>query len=307
VIALTLPFLWLTPAAAAGIGGWPLTVSALLGGFLFGFGAAINGACAYSTMARLVEGEVRMAVSIGGFAIGTMIFLALLDLEWLARPAKTPALIGSALSFALILSLLLLAWAVYEVPRIWRHRPKHLRVTEIILAPQYRLSSAALLIGIASAVIFVAVGSPGYTITLQNMVQGLIGMGTLPPATRGIVMLAALAGMLASTVQRGSFCLDWRPQRSWLRNIFGGALMGLGASMVPGGNAVLVLYAIPSFSPHALPAYGALIVGAAAGLLALKHLAGLDTRVVCRNDIYRAELQPRGSILNSHPPSARRE
>ena len=139
------------------------------------------------------------------------------------------------------------------------------------------------------------------------MVQGLIGKGALPAASRTIVMLAVLAGMLVSTLQRGSFRLDWRPQASWLRNIFGGALMGLGAAMVPGGNAVLVLYAIPSFSPHALPAYAALIVGAAAGLLAMKHLAGLDTRVVCRNDIYRAELQPVGSILNSHPPSVSRE
>jgi hypothetical protein len=302
VIALTLPFLWLVPGAAAAVGGWPLTASALLGGFLFGFGAAINGACAYSTMARLVDGEVRMAVSIGGFAIGIVTFLALVDLEWLTRPAKTPALIGSALDFAFVICLALAAWAIYEVPRIWRQRPKHLRVTQMILAPQYRLSTAALLIGIASAAILLLVGSPGYTITLQNMVQGFIGVGAMPAAARGFVMLAALAGMLASTLQRGSFRLDWRPQISWLRNVFGGALMGLGAAMVPGGNAVLVLYAIPSFSPHALPAYGALIVGAAAGLLALKHLAGFDTSVVCRNDIYRAEAQPAGSMLNSHAP-----
>ena len=307
VIALTLPFLWLMPTAASQIGGWQLTVISLLGGFLFGLGAAINGACAYSTMARLVDGELRMLVSIGGFAVGVATFLALVDLEWLARPAKAPALLGSALSFALFISLALAAWAIYEVPRLWRQRPKHLRVTHRVLAPQYRLSTAALLIGIASAAILLLIGSPGYTLTLQNMVQGLIGVGAMPAATRTIVMLAALAGMLASTLQRGSFRLDWRPQASWLRNIFGGALMGLGAALVPGGNAVLVLYAVPSFSPHALPAYGALIVGAAAGLLALKHLAGLDTRVVCRNDIYRAEIQPVGSILNSHPPSASRE
>lgn len=300
VIALTLPFLWLMPATATAIGGWQLTAATLLGGFLFGLGAAINGACAYSTMARLVDGEVRMAVSIGGFAIGVFAFLTLVDLTWLARPAQAPALIGSALDFALLISLLLLAWAIYEVPRIWRQRPKHLRVRQMILSPQYRLSTAALLIGIASAAIFFAVGSPGYTLTLQNMVQGLLGVGAMPAATRTIVMLAALAGMLFSTLQRGSFRLDWRPQRAWLRNIFGGALMGLGAAMVPGGNAVLVLYAIPSFSPHALPAYAALIIGAAAGLLVLKYLIGLDTRVACHNDIYRAEVQPHGSILNSH-------
>ncbi len=301
VIALTLPFFWLMPAAASHIGGWQVTAATFLGGFLFGLGAAINGACAYSTMARLADGEVRMAVTIGGFAIGIVTFLALVDLEWLARPAKAPALLGSVLTFALLISAVLLAWALYEVPRIWRLRPRHLGLKDLILAPQYRLSTAALLIGIASAVVFLLIGTPGYTITLQNLVQGAIGMGALP-TLRGVIVLAVLAGMLASTLQRGSFRLDWRPQRSWLRNIFGGALMGLGTAMVPGGNAVLVLYATPSFSPHALPGLAALIVGAGAGLLAMKHIAGIDTRVVCRNDIYRAEAQPRGSILNSHAP-----
>jgi len=302
VIALTLPFFWLVPAAAAGIGGWQVTAATFLGGFLFGLGAAINGACAYSTMARLADGEVRMAVTIGGFAVGVVTFLALVDLQWLARPAKAPALLGSVLTFALLVSAVLLIWALYEVPRIWRHRPRHLNLKHMILAPQYRLSTAALVIGIASAVIFLLIGTPGYTITLQNLVQGVVGMGEFP-AARGFIVLAVLAGMLVSTLQRGSFRFDWRPQRSWLRNVFGGAMMGLGGAMVPGGNAVLVLYASPSFSPHALPGLAALIVGAGAGLLAMKHIGGVDTRVVCANDIYRAEAQPRGSILNSHRPT----
>lgn len=306
VIALTLPFLWLMPAAAAGIGGWPLTVSALIGGLVFGFGAAINGGCAYSTMTRLVDGEVRMALSIGGFAAGIFTYLLLVDVKWLTKPTPAPALIGSVLTFALLLSAVLLVWAIYEVPRIWRDRPRHSRLQDMVLATQYRLSTAALVIGISGTVIFLLIGSSGYTITLQNLVQGLVGAGTLPSPARGLLLLAVLAGMFASTWQRGSFRLDWRPRFSWLRNIFGGALMGLGTAMLPGGNDALVLYGIPSFSPHALPAYAALIIGAAIGLLAMKHLGGIDTRVVCSNDIYRAEAQPRGSILNSHPPSASR-
>lgn len=302
VIALTIPFLWFAPAAAAGIGGWPLTISALSGGLLFGFGAAINGGCAYSTMTRLMDGEVRMAVSIGGFALGILTFLTLADARLLARPAPTPALIVSVLDFALLLSAILLAWAIYELPRIWRQRPKHLHLKHMILSPHYRLSTAALLIGISGTAIFLLIGSPGYTLTLQTIVQGLVGSGTFPAAARGILLLAVLAGMLISTLQRGSFRLDWRPQWSWLRNIGGGVLMGLGTAMLPGGNDALILYGIPSFSPHALPAYAALLIGAAAGLLAMKHLAGINTKVVCSNDMYRAEAQPHGSILNGHVP-----
>lgn len=301
VMVLTLPFVWLMPAAAGGISGWSLTLPALAGGLLFGFGAALNGACAYSTMTRLMDGELRMATTIGGFAAGTTTFLILAEMEWLARPKPAPALLGAGLTVAMLLSLALLAWGIYELPRVWRNRPKHLRIKQMVLSPQYRLSTAAIVIGITGALVLLLIGSPGYTITLQNIVQSLLG-GHAPSAIRGVLLLSVLAGMLASTLQRGSFRLDWRPQRSWLRNIFGGALMGLGTAMLPGGNDALVLYGIPAFSPHALPAYGALLLGAAIGLLAMKHIAGINTRVVCSNDIYRAEQQPHGSILNGHRP-----
>jgi hypothetical protein len=241
-------------------------------------------------------------MSIGGFAAGIFTYLLLLDLKWVVQPAPTPALIGSVLNYALVMSLALLAWAIYELPRLWRGRPKHSRPMDLILARQYRLSSAAFVIGIASTVVFLLIGSPGYTITLQNLVQGLFGAGKLPSAMRVLLLLSVLAGMLVSTLQRGSFRFDWRPQLSWLRNIFGGALMGLGTAMLPGGNDALILYGVPSFSPHALPAYAALIAGAFIGVLAMNRLGGVNMRVVCRNDFYRAEDQSRESILNSHAP-----
>jgi len=302
VIALTLPFFWLMPVALSGIRGWELTLPALAGGFLFGGGSAVNGGCSFSTMARLADGEVRMAGTIGGFALGIFVFVTLADLRWLSHPQPAPAYIGSVLMYALIISLALVAWAIYEVLSIWRNRPKHLRLHQTALAPQYRLSSAALLIGVSGTVIFLLLGVPGYTITLQNIAMGLIGMNQFPGAPAVILMLAMLAGMFASTIQRRSFRLDWRPRLHWLRNILGGTLMGLGTAMLPGGNDSLVLYGIPTFSPHALPAYAALLAGAAAGLLVMKHIFGMETSVVCRNDIYRAEVQPRGSMLNGHTP-----
>lgn len=302
VLALTIPFLWLVPQAVADVSAWQLTAFAFVGGLSFGFGAAINGACAYSTMTRLMDGEVRMAVSVGGFGLGVAAFLALVDLQWIARPHPASPLIGPIMDFALLVMLLLLAWALYELPSMWRKRPKHLRMKHMVLAPQYRLSAAALLIGLSSSVIFLLIGSPGYTLTLQSLVQGFLGTGLFPAAGRDLLLLAVLAGMLASTLQRGSFRLDWQPQWSWLRNALGGALMGLGTAMVPGGNDALILYGIPSLSPHAIPSYAALLAGALAGLLAMKHVGGIDTRVVCKDDIYLAEAQPPGSILNGHRP-----
>ena len=57
ILAVTLPFYFLVPGAVLAYSGWQFTLTALAGGLLFGIGAGINGACAYSTMARCVDGE----------------------------------------------------------------------------------------------------------------------------------------------------------------------------------------------------------------------------------------------------------
>jgi hypothetical protein len=57
----------------------------------------------------------------------------------------------------------LLIWAAYELVRLWRTRPAGSSVVEMILAPQYRLSTSAMVIGVAGSAIFLNFGSPGYT------------------------------------------------------------------------------------------------------------------------------------------------
>jgi len=118
VVALTLPFLWLAPGAAPPIGGWQLTATTLAGGLLFGVGAALNGGCAYSTMTRLVDGEVRMLIAIVGFAIGIIAFLLVGELQWIARPQAAPPLIGRAADYLAVPLLLLLLWCLYEASRV---------------------------------------------------------------------------------------------------------------------------------------------------------------------------------------------
>jgi len=96
--------------------------------------------------------------------------------------------------------------------------------------------------------------------TAVRIVQALLDTGTC-------LLVAVLAGMLASTLQRGSFRIDWRPRPEWLLNAAGGALMGFGTALAPGGNDALVLYGIPILSPYALPTYAALGLGVALGLV----------------------------------------
>jgi uncharacterized membrane protein YedE/YeeE len=287
VSAITVPVFLLMPSARADISGWSLTGAAVLGGFVFGAGAAFNGACAYSTMARLADGEVRMLVAVAAFALGVLCFVKLVDWRLIDRPVRTPALVGSLLGWSLVVAAaVLVPWGIYETARLWRTRAAGLRAHALVLAPQYRLSSAAMLIGVAGAAIFLVYGSTSYTVTLQQAVEGWRDMRSYPTTERWLLLLAILAGMLLSTLQRGSFRLDWRPRPGWLRNVCGGLLMGMGVALTPGGNDALVLYGIPSLSPHALPAYLAMVIGIAAGLWSMRAGFGIETRVACRNDLY---------------------
>jgi hypothetical protein len=182
--------------------------------------------------------------------------------------------------------LAVIAWGTYEAVRLWRSRPQDARARDLVFAPQYRLSSAALLVGLSSAVIFLIYGTASYTVTFLQLVEGWRGVRAFPAAERWVLALAVLAGMLFSTLQRGSFRLDWRPRRIWLRNVVGGLLMGFGTGLAPGGNDALVLYGVPLISPHALPALVAMGAGIALGLWAMRAWFGIAMRVACRDDVY---------------------
>jgi uncharacterized membrane protein YedE/YeeE len=286
VWAVSFPFFWLVPAAGSGINGWSLTLAALGGGFAFGFGAAINGGCAYSTMTRFVDGDGRMLAAILGFAAGVLGFVALVGSGVVARPQPAPAKIDALLPWAAILAAAILAWALYEAIRLWRSRDRARRLADLVLASRYRLSTAALLMGVPGAILFLIFGAFGYTATFELVIEAAIGTRAMPPTVRWILLVAVLAGMLLSTIQRGSFRLDWRPRRAWLFNITGGVLMGFGTGLAPGGNDAIVLYGIPTLSPYALPAFVALLAGVAAGLALLRLCFGIHARVECRNDTF---------------------
>ena len=286
VILVTLPFFWLTLPSGPYLGGWALTGTAVAGGFLFGIGAAINGACAYSTMTRLADGEGRMAATIAGFALGVLAFVGLIGLGTIERPTPSPTQFGAVANWAGVIFVGLGVLAVYELVRLWRRRDRSAALHRRVLAPKYRLSTAALLIGFSGAAIYLLFGSAGYTSTFEVIVEGALGTKAWPATGRWLLLVAVLAGMLSSTLQRGSFRLDVRPRTDWLRNAGGGVLMGLGAAMAPGGNDVLVLYAAPLFSPHALPALAAMVVGIFGGLAFMKALFGVEMRVSCKNDCY---------------------
>jgi uncharacterized membrane protein YedE/YeeE len=290
VFAITIPVFLLLPQTAGGLTGWQLTFTAIFGGLLFGIGAGINGACAYATMARMVDGEIGMLLTVIGFALGVLLFVALIGAGTLLRPAPAPSQLPGAMPIAPYIVAVLSVLGLYEAARLWRSRPAGTTLHSLVGAPAYRLSTAALLMGLAGGLILLLFGSAGYTTTFQQVVEAHAGARPMPPYGRWLVLGAVLSGMFASTLQRGSFRIDWRPRLSWLRNILGGILMGLGCALLPGGNDALILYGIPGLSPHALPAYAALLLGIFMALLTMRVVFRVEMRVACRNDMYIADL-----------------
>ena len=122
VFAITLPFFLLMPASVNSVTGWQLTFTAILGGLAFGIGSGINGACAYATMARMVDGEIGMLLTVLGFAVGVVMFIALIRTSIVQRPHTAPALASQLLWIAPFLWGLLLLWGGYELLRLWRGR-----------------------------------------------------------------------------------------------------------------------------------------------------------------------------------------
>jgi len=259
----------------------------VLGGFLFGVGAAVNGGCSLSTLHRLVDGEVGMLATLVGFAVGVSLDLALAPwvgstrpLEWVASPAiwsrwpnASPWVLAMLVIWAARQALALKRAAQSASPRTWRHS---------LLAPTYSLAGAAALMGVSAGVLYAAQGAWSYTNHLRTSVlHGWTG-SAMPSASHSSLVLALLAGMLLSAWQRRS--LAWRPpQRAgvWLRHLGGGVLMGAGAAMVPGGNDTLLLKALPTLALQAVAAYASLLAGIATVLWAMRRAQVSMPGVAC--------------------------
>lgn len=64
--------------------------------------------------------------------------------------------------------------------------------------------------------------------------------------------------------------------------------MGAGASLIPGGNDGLILFGLPALSPHALPAWLAIVAGITLALLLLRQMGAPVTPIRCEDDLCRS-------------------
>lgn len=258
--------------------------AALLGGALFGVGAAINGGCSFSTLQRLADGELGMLVSLAGMFLGfavtshglnelaTSIALQPIETEWPWQHSWGKALLGA-----------LWLWAIWELLRLWRAHPSEKALLDRLLADRYRLSSAAAVLGIGGGILYAVQGAWTYTNFLRGEAASWVSTAP-PPSAQAPLLLALIFGMLFSSWQRGTI----RPRLPNLRdlpyNLTGGLLMGMGGTLVPGGNDTLLLAAMPSFSGRACAIFIALLAGVAVTLTVMRWQTGSMAAVFCSED-----------------------
>lgn len=238
---VAVPLVWSEALGGALAASTSLSAPLMAGAAAFGVGALVNDACILGSLARLGDGEIRLAAVPVGLTAG----IVLVDGMKVGRSAPwpsvlaTPSLVGAA---SLAVFAVALAFAMAFVSKTEPTRPKR----------SWKLGSSMLLLG--------ASGGALYAITPAWHFVNLIQRG-LPNAMPHVAGTAALAtafsigGAMTASLRRGRMRLRRPSLDGVLRSLVGGTFMGAGVALIPGGNDGLLLAAIPALSPGGAAAY----------------------------------------------------
>lgn len=227
----------------------------LLGGFIFGIGAALNGACSISTVSRLSSGDLRMVLTILGWLAGWLL------LEYSGMRFSYTRIVGINswlhwLSWAVLAFLVLASVYVYVKRR-----------------SAWRIWSGIMLVGIlAGALILIQPNwSPSDFVKDLGLATITRNPGILPVVERIAILAMMLIGMGIGAWKYRRFRLFFPGVRDIGKHVFAGALMGVGAAAALGGNDFQLLLAIPALSLAGLLAIAGILLGIRVGRVIVRH------------------------------------
>lgn len=256
----------------------PVQAQAILGGAIFGIGAGLNGACSFSTLARLTEGHLAMFFTLAGWGVSIPGTLALLPM---------PELSGSTAAIPALLLLPLTLWMLWEGRSMWKRRRA---IHDGFKNGYWALSVSVFLIALANASLL-ASGHPwSFTSTALCSAEKLPLSPCQELGLIGAISGTAMLTMLASAIWRKTFRVRRPKLRSAVRHFSAGLLMGTGAALIPGGNDGLILFGLPAFSPHALPTWGAIVLGIALSIYVMRLTGMRVPKISCEGDVCRSTL-----------------
>lgn len=232
----------LVPGSVLLPGAVPLGASVIVGGMLLGLGALVNGGCYLGSVLYLGSGNFNFLFTLAGIGAGARIAEALLPatgMHGATHAAMGPLWIGGAVGFALLV---------------------------IVLVRRGRSSAAWLAVcaGVLAGLVYARHPGWSYGTVLETLAHG---RHALMDWTANLSALLLFAGALAGAAMTGRFHLQWPTLLRALRCAAGGLVMGFGAALVPGGNDMLLLWAIPGLTLYGAMAYLIMLAVIALGFL----------------------------------------
>lgn len=235
---------------------YPVDVRTLAGGFLLGAGAWLNGACVFGSIARIGGRDWHYLFTPFGFFAGCVMHARIVGAYPIAHAPQfsgIPVTLIAALLFG-SLGISLLAWKRDgNLAALWNYR--HATIT----------------IGFAFVALAVIAGPWTYTEALGSLAHGKMVQLSMSAA----LFAALLGGALIGGRDGGSRKLSARRAISCS---VGGVLMGLGGSLIPGGNDNLILVGLPNLQSHAFAAIAMMGLAIALGLLGSKTVQRFSKR-----------------------------
>lgn len=248
--AILLPLAWLLPSRAMLAADAPVSLAAIAGGALFGLGAWLNGACALGTIGHLARGRSDYVTTLAGLVLGG---LAAIRLGIHPGPGMRSALAMPGWGGGI-------AWLAFTAAVV----PAGVAGLAPVRRRRLGLVASFALVGVCGGLLNATAGPWPYTTLLANAAQRIAMPGVAaPPAIALVCLPAILAGGAAAAYRSGRFALAAPRLLPGLAKLAGGAIMGLAAMLIPGGNDALLLSGLPSLDRGAWAAYPAMIAAVA--------------------------------------------
>jgi uncharacterized membrane protein YedE/YeeE len=212
--------------------GWSLV---LAGSALFGLGATINGACVFGVVGRIGSGQIEYLLTGLGTFVGIACARFITDGHPMTTIDQSPILTWP-IATALLIALILLRYIVSK------------RQPQAFM----RLTLAMALVGAS----FVSLGQLHQPFPWVSALADLPSVDLYP----ALALVALLAGSATNAMVTGrGVRLKMPTGKGSVRRLGGGALMGLGVALVPGGNDGVLLYGMPAGDIEAFAAYTTMI------------------------------------------------
>ena len=255
--------------------GYEVSGITILGGALLGFGAYVNKACVFGAIARLGSGEWAYVATPVGFYAGCLSAPHVFTFTVQQRvPQASPVLNASA--WVAVPFIAFMAWrlarALYA-SAVGSRELKHSALRRVAARLASRVWSphgATTVIGITFLLMFLLVGAWAYTDVLTELADGAASDLT----ARGLLVLALFSGALAGGVTAGRWRTTAISMPQLAKCFTGGALMGWGSLIIPGGNDGLVLLGMPLLWPYAWVAFVTMCAIIGLALVAERSLMG---------------------------------